>query len=99
MGVSWVSLGGIAWVFDKIVNRFGEPQVDLFATSTNKKCNNFLSKFSVSDALEIDALTVSWSHLNFYAFPPFAIILKILSKIKSDKAEGIVMVPNWPNQL
>ena len=34
----------------------------------------------------------------FFAFPPFAVIIKVLKKIKLEKSSGIVVVPNWPNQ-
>ena len=34
----------------------------------------------------------------FYAFPPFAIIGKVLHKIVLDVATGIIVVPNWPTQ-
>ena len=40
----------------------------------------------------------SWSDLNFYAFPPFGIISKCLHKIRTDRAEGIVIIPLWPPQ-
>ncbi|KAJ8945284.1 hypothetical protein NQ317_001091 [Molorchus minor] len=36
--------------------------------------------------------------LNFYAFPPFALILRVLKKIITDQAVGIVIVPNWTTQ-
>lgn len=49
-------------------------------------------------AWEIDAFTVNWKQFNFYAFPPFSIILKVLKKIKQDKATGILVVPFWPTQ-
>ena len=49
-------------------------------------------------ALCIDAFTISWSKIFFYAFPPFAMILKALSKIKKEGAEGIIVVPFWKNQ-
>ena len=48
--------------------------------------------------METDAFTLSWANLQFYAFPPFALILKMLAKIRADKATGIVVVPDWPNQ-
>lgn len=86
------------WAFTKIIHNFGQPEVDLFATPANTKCDAFFSRFPVSGGLEIDAFTVRWSYLNFYAFPPFAIILKVLTKIKHDKAAGIVVVPHWPCQ-
>ena len=33
-----------------------------------------------------------------YAFPPFAIISKVLSKIKQDKTTAVIIVPYWANQ-
>lgn len=37
-------------------------------------------------SIAIDAFTLSWTQLDFYAFPPFCIINKVLNKIVSDKA-------------
>ena len=34
----------------------------------------------------------------FYAFPPFICIGKCIKKIITDKAYGILIVPNWPYQ-
>lgn len=86
------------WAFKKIIEIFGKPEVDLFASSANSKCEIFISRFPASDALAVDAFTISWSKLDFYAFPPFALILKVLIKIKNDKETGIMVVPNWPSQ-
>lgn len=62
------------WAFQKIVSAFGKPEVDLFATPANKKCDVFVARYPVPDALQVDAFTINWSNLYFYAFPPFAII-------------------------
>lgn len=40
--------------------------------------------------------TTSWSHLNFYAFPPFNLITKVLQKIRNDKTVGTLVVPVEP---
>ncbi|XP_041978933.1 uncharacterized protein LOC121732959 [Aricia agestis] len=75
------------------------PVIDLFATRVNKKCVKFVSWFNDPDAFTIDAFTLDWSKIGiFYAFPPVAIIPKVLRKIIVDKAEGIVVVPLWPTQ-
>lgn len=84
--------------FQSIVHQFGHPVVDLFASRVNNKCTNYVSWHRDPDALAINAFTLNWSHWFFYAFPPFAIILKVLMKIISDKARGIVVVPKWPSQ-
>ena len=74
------------------------PEVDLFASCSNRKCTRYFSWKIDPGSEVIDAFTVSWEEMYFYAFPPFSIILKILRKIKRDLAQGIVVVPSWPAQ-
>lgn len=85
-------------VFEEIVRSLGQPEIDFFASAWNAKCNAFVSWFPEPAAVEVDAFTFSWASLKFYAFPPFALILKTLSKIIEDRAEGILIVPSWNNQ-
>lgn len=84
--------------FQLIVDKFGKPEVDLFASRINAKCKKFISWHKDPDAFAVNAFTVSWSNIYFYAFPPFAIILKTLRKIVSDRANGIMIVPSWQTQ-
>lgn len=90
------SLSDIA--FSKIVTKFGKPKIDLFASRINKKCDIFISWVRDPEAHGVDAFTLNWSEMNFYAFPPFSLILKVLRKIIKDRAEGIVVVPRWCSQ-
>lgn len=84
--------------FEQVKHVFGEPKIDLFASRCNAKCSQFVTWKNDPDAWKVDAFTICWKNLQFYAFPPFALILKMLQKIIHDKAEGIVIVPNWPTQ-
>lgn len=84
--------------FKSITNNFGVPQIDLFSSRINKKCDKYISWKKDPDAFTIDAFTVNWSPFFFYAFPPFSIILKTLRKIITDGARGIVVIPMWPTQ-
>lgn len=86
------------WAFETLTCTFGYPNIDLFASRINKKCDTYISWHRDPDAIAIDSFTVSWSHYFFYAFPPFSIILKTLRKIITDKAQGIMVVPLWPTQ-
>ncbi|XP_045767231.1 uncharacterized protein LOC123868713 [Maniola jurtina] len=86
------------WAFQRIVKSLGEPQIDLFASRTNAKCSLYVSWKPDPDATYIDAFTISWQSVFFYAFPPFALILKCLRKIITDKATGILVFPYWPGQ-
>lgn len=82
---------------NNIFQTFGNPVIDLFASEQNTKCQRYISWKPDPGSEEVDAFTLKWN-MFFYAFPPFAIISRVLSKIITEKAEGIVIVPEWPNQ-
>lgn len=84
--------------FNRIIDTFGRPHIDLFATKVNAKCPKYISWKRDPEAFNIDAFTIDWSVYFFYAFPPFSLILKSLRKIIIDKATGIMVVPYWPSQ-
>lgn len=86
------------YAFDEVINSFGIFDVDLFASRSNAKCDTYVTWKCDPNAWKIDAFTFSWNNLYFYAFPPFALILKMLRKIVIDEAEGVVIVPYWPTQ-
>lgn len=83
----------------KIIKRhFGCPDIDLFASRDNTKCDSFVSWKQEPDAYAVDAFTLNWQTKYFYAFPPFSLILKCLRKVIEDEAEGILVFPHWPSQ-
>lgn len=84
--------------FSIITRNFGQPEMDLFATFSNRKCDRYISLFPEIQAFETDAFTLPWNNFYFFAFPPTAMILKTLRKIITDRATGRVVVPDWPNQ-
>ena len=47
---------GVCDIYEKIVNEFGEPEVDLFTTSENNECN--FAWLLDLEASQIDAFTV-----------------------------------------
>ena len=47
----------------------------------------------------IDAFNIDWSDLKFYAFPSISVISRVLSKMKQDSEEDIIVVPLWPSQV
>ena len=84
--------------FYKVISELGIPEIDLFATRANAKCGGYVSWKIDPAFVASDAFTIPWSAEFFYAFPPFSLILRVLQKIKQEKATGIVIVPNWPAQ-
>lgn len=83
--------------FTHITKKLGSPTIDLFASKINAKCQNYCSWSPDPNSLVVDSFTIKWDFLG-YAFPPFAIIAKVLAKIIEDGATIILVVPYWPTQ-
>ena len=85
--------------FQKAISHFSfMPNIDLFASRINTQLDRFCSYYPDPEALLVDAFSTSWFGMKFYCFPPFSCIGKCIQKIIADQAEGIIIVPNWPNQ-
>ena len=76
-----------------------EPRTDLFASRLNHRCPVYVAYRPDPEAIAINSFTLSWSGIQFYAFPPLCIIPSMLQKIMKDKAQGVVVKLYWPNQL
>ena len=46
----------------------------------------------------VDAFSIEWSQIFFYAFPPFCLISRRVQKIIHDQASGILVIPRWTTQ-
>lgn len=86
------------YAFDEICRVFGKPEINLFASRANAKCSRYISWQQDPNAITIDAFTINWQTYFFYAFPPFSVILKMLRKIQSDRAQSVIVVLHWPSQ-
>lgn len=93
---------GTEWMLDtdvfKILQLQFDPAIDLFASRLNAQLPRYISWKPDPGAEAVDAFSINWGPLNFYAFPPFCLIAKCLQKIIQEEAEGIVIVPKWPTQ-
>ena len=85
-------------IFKRITNKFGSPEIDLFASRLNKQYAKYSSWRPDPEALFVDAFSVNWNNLFFYAFPPFSLIGRCLEKLHANQAEGILIVPRWMSQ-
>ena len=74
------------------------PSIDLFASRLNHKNETYVSFKPDPGSIAVNAFHMAWTSYLFYAFPPFCIIQKTLTKIQQDKATGLLVVPFWPMQ-
>ena len=70
-------------VFQTICSRWHWPQIDLFATKFNNKLPLFMSPIPDLLASAVDALSLPWEDLDACAFPPAAILGKVVEKLQT----------------
>ncbi|XP_070203397.1 uncharacterized protein [Littorina saxatilis] len=75
-----------------------KPQVDLFATRFSKRLPVFVSPFPDPEAWETNAMDISWSGLEAYAFPPFQLLTRVLRKAEQEGPSLLLIAPLWPSQ-
>ena len=87
-------------IFPRITTHWGTPEIDLFATRLNTQIPKFVSWKPDAVSCFVDAFTISWNSLYFYAFLPFCQIHRCLQKILEEQApQGIMILPFWPTQV
>ncbi len=78
-------------------SRFGEAQVDLFASPESSHCQLY---FSLTEGpFGTDALAHSWPRaLRKYAFPPVSLLAQTLCKLREDEEQVLLVAPHWPTR-
>ena len=94
--------GHVEWelpddVFSYIVEYMGPPTVDLFTSRLTHKLDNYFSWHPDPGASAIDALSIPWPN-DYYAFPPFSVVLQTVQKALAEGVEGILVTPQWAAQ-
>ena len=86
-------------IFIKTISKFQfQPEVDLFTSKLNAQLLVFVSYHPDPEAMHINAFSISWQGRPFFAYPLFAVIVKVLHKIVLVVATGIIVISNWPTQ-
>ena len=85
-------------VFKQISKIWESPQVDLFATRLNTKLPLYVSPILDPQAWAVDALNIQWENLVAYAFPPTALLPKVVQKLQSQMCRLLLIAPGWPSK-
>ena len=83
-------------VFKQICQKWFTPHVDLFATHLNHKLPLYVSPVPDPKAWDIDALNIKWMSVTAYAYPPTALLHRVIQKIRQCYCLIIVVAPGWP---
>lgn len=82
-------------VMDMLQARWGALDVDFFASEHNAKLARFYSRFWSSKTSGVDAFTFDWGGVFGLFVPPIILIPRVLCKLKTCFARGILIVPEW----
>ena len=85
-------------VLEPVWRVWHKPMVDLFATRFNHRLPLYFSPVPDPQALGQDALSLDWSSLVGYAFPPFSLLTKVIRKARMERASLILVAPYWPSR-
>ena len=85
-------------IFMKLCQIRGTPEVDLFASRVSHQLPHYISWKIDPFSQGRDAFQISWAHKFVYAFPPFALIGRILQKVNQDQCLMLIITPAWPGQ-
>lgn len=81
-------------IFKQCCRIWGTPAVDLFASFANRQLPRFYSFTPQPQAAGIDAFSTSWREYS-WVNPPFALIHRVLNKIREDQATVLLVFPVW----
>ena len=65
-----------------LLRTWGNPSVDLFATCLNAKLPLYCSLVPDPQAVFEDAFRHPWDDLDLYAFPPFALVGRVIARVQ-----------------
>ena len=88
-----------ATVFQWVTQILLYSEIDLFASRLNAKVKKFVSWHPDSEACAVDAFTITLKNQLNYAFPPFSLIPRVLSKVQQDQACVLLVPPVWTCQI
>jgi hypothetical protein len=85
-------------VFRAITTRWGLPVIYLFASNASKQTKRFYSWNAFGNPEGVDALSQRWDFPLAYAFPPVALLKRVVKKMETSRGTFILVSPLWEAQ-
>ena len=85
-------------LFQMISAVWGPFSIDLFATFEDRQLQRFASALPQPDGIWVDAMKHSWVGERPWANPPFALISRVLQKVRIEETTVVLVAPLWPAQ-
>ena len=75
-----------------LLRAWGNPSIDLFATCLNAKLPLYCSLVPDPQAVFEDAFRHPWDDLDLYAFPPFALVGRVIARVQQSSRVAMTLV-------
>ncbi len=85
-------------VVKQIWRVFGQAQGDLFVPQEISQCPLWFSLTHPAPP-GLDAMVQTWTRLCLYAFPPIALLLGVLARVRWDRVHLLLVAPFWPGRV
>ena len=82
--------------FERIAERWGPFSMDWFASDWSHQLERFCSKYWTINSTCTDAFCQDWSQEEGFFQPPVGELARVLEKMQTDRARGVLVVPDWP---
>jgi hypothetical protein len=87
------------FVFLAIAARWGLPMINIFARNFSEQTQHFYSWDASVNPEGVDALSQRWDFPLAYAFPPIALLKRVVKKLETLKGTFILVSPLWEAQM
>ena len=82
-----------------LLRTWGNPSIDLFTTCLNAKLPLYCSLVPDPQAVFEDAFRHPWDDLDLYAFPPYALVGRVIARVQQSSRVAMTLVaPLWPEK-
>ena len=86
-------------VVSQVFLTLGRPNIDLFASRKNTVLPTFCTRFPDPMAWATNALTLDWTGMHAYVFPPISLLRLVLAKVEAEPCKVLLIAPFWPRQF
>ena len=83
------------WCFRELVRYFGPFSVDYFASDRSFRMKPYFARFTCGESQGVDAFSVSWRRGKGFFHPPVGLVSRVVRKAERERAEGLLVVPEW----
>ena len=82
-------------LFRQADNRWGPHSIDAFASRENRQINRYACWQPNPECTWVNAMDYKWNDENAWVNPPFSMISRILSKVRTERSTITMVAPLW----